>query len=246
MDKLVIDENYDVNELQASTLKWKEIWIKREIKYGDDKLLSLIRLDGFDHSAGNISKVDWMKYVNWIKSKLVIDGTSSIFEIGCGGGAFIYPFYKMGHRVGGIDYSDSMIKNIQNAIPSMKFYCCEAAKLKVSKKFDVVISNSVFQYFPSYDYAEEVVNKMLNKAIKKIAVLDINDIDKKNSANKLRRGTLSEEEYKTKYSGLDHLFYDKTFFIDIAKEFNCNAQVFSQNIRGYGNNPLRFNVIISK
>ena len=53
MDKLVIDENYDVNELQASTLKWKEIWNKREIKYGDDKLLSLNRLDGFDDSESN-------------------------------------------------------------------------------------------------------------------------------------------------------------------------------------------------
>jgi len=59
MDKLVIDENYDVNELQASTLKWKEIWNKREIKYGDDKLLSLIRLDGFDHSEGGQQPSLW-------------------------------------------------------------------------------------------------------------------------------------------------------------------------------------------
>ena len=225
---------------------WKRIWNKREIEHGDDTLLSLIRLDGFDEGAGNISQVNWIEYVNWIKGKLDIDETDSIFEIGCGGGAFIYPFYNMGHKVAGIDYSNSLIKNIQDTIPNMNFFCCEAIKLNVSKKFDVVISNSVFQYFESYDYAEIVVNKMLNKARKKIAVLDINDIDKRNDAENLRRGALSKEEYENKYSGLNHLFYDKTFFIDIARRFNYTIDVFSQNIKHYGNNPFRFNVIISK
>lgn len=128
----------------------------------------------------------------------------------------------------------------------MNFRCCEAIKLNVSKKFNVVISNSVFQYFESYYYAEIVVIKMLNMTKKKIAVLDINDIDKRNDAEKLRRGALSEEEYENKYSGLNHLFYDKTFFIDIARRFDYTIDIFSQNIKHYGNNPFRFNVIITK
>ncbi len=45
---------------------WKKIWSKREIEHFDDTLLSLIRLDGFDEGAGNISKVNWINYVNWI------------------------------------------------------------------------------------------------------------------------------------------------------------------------------------
>ena len=60
---------------------WKRIWNKREIEHGDDTLLSLIRLDGFDEGAGNISQVNWIEYVNWIKGKLDIDETDSIFEI---------------------------------------------------------------------------------------------------------------------------------------------------------------------
>tara|TARA_Y100000310_G_C20523424_1_gene734824 strand:+ start:745 stop:999 length:255 start_codon:yes stop_codon:yes gene_type:complete len=76
---------------------WKQIWNKRKIEHGDDTLLSLIKLDGFDEGAGEISQVNWIEYVNWIRSKLAIDETDSIFEIGCGSGAFIYPFYKMGH-----------------------------------------------------------------------------------------------------------------------------------------------------
>jgi len=76
---------------------WKKIWNNRKIEHGDDILTSLIKLDGFDEGAGEISQVNWIEYVNWIRSKLAIDETDSIFEIGCGSGAFIYPFYKMGH-----------------------------------------------------------------------------------------------------------------------------------------------------
>jgi len=225
---------------------WKQIWNKRKIEHGDDTLLSLIKLDGFDEGAGEISQVNWIEYVNWIRSKLAIDEADSIFEVGCGGGAFIYPFYKMGHKVAGIDYSSSLIINIQKAIPEMDFRCCEAIKLDVSNKFDIAISNSVFQYFESYEYAKSVINKMVSKVKKKIAILDISDIDMKNDAEKLRKGALGEEEYENKYSGLNHLFYDKTFFIDTAKQLNCATEIFPQNIEQYGNNPFKFNVIITK
>ena len=152
----------------------------------------------------------------------------------------------MGNKVSGIDYSSSLIENIQKTIPDMNFCCCEAIKLNVSKKFDVAISNSVFQYFESYEYAKTVINKMLSKVKKKIAILNINDINKKDDAEKLRKVALSEEEYEDKYSGLNHLFYDKSFFIDTAKGLNCSTEVFPQNIEQYGNNPFRFNVIITK
>jgi trans-aconitate methyltransferase len=225
---------------------WKKIWNKRRIEHGDVTLLSLIRLDGFNKGAGNITLTNWLEFVNWIKDKLDIDKTDSIFEVGCGGGAFLYPFYKMDHKVAGIDYSSTLIKNIQKAIPDMDFRYCEAVKLNVSKKYDIVLSNSVFQYFDSYEYAESVINKMLSKAKKKIAILDINNIKKKNDAEKLRKSALSEEEYENKYSGLNHLFYDKNFFIDIAKQLDCTIEVFPQNIQEYGNNTFRFNVIITK
>ena len=52
---------------------------------------------------------------------------------------------------------------------------------------------------------------------------------KKNDAEKLRKSALSEEEYENKYSGLNHLFYDKNFFIDIAKQLDCTIEVFPQN-----------------
>ena len=225
---------------------WNKIWSKRKIKDFDDTLLSLINLDGFDEGAGNISKENWINYVSWIKEKLNIIEKDSIFEVGCGGGAFKYPFYKMGHKVSGVDFSNILIKNIQKTIPVMKFHCQEAIKLNVNEKYDYIISNSVFQYFESYNYAENVIIRMLGKAKKKIAILDINDMNKKNEAETLRKGALSDSEYETKYSKLIHLFYEETFFIEIAKRLGYTIEVFSQNINEYGNNPFRFNVIITK
>ena len=90
----------------------------------------------------------------------------------------------MGHKVAGIDYSSSLIINIQKAIPEMDFRCCEAIKLDVSNKFDIAISNSVFQYFESYEYAKTVINKNgqekwfnITSTNKKLEILEQNGID---------------------------------------------------------------------
>ena len=57
---------------------------------------------------------------------------------------------------------------------------------------------------------------------------------------------MPESEYKNKYEGLEHLFYDKKWFEDIAKEFGLKIAVFNQSFKNYSNSSLRFNVIMEK
>ena len=87
------------------------------------------------------------------------------------------------------------------------FIVSEASKINIDIKYDYVISNSVF-LFPN-KYAEEVINRMISKAIKGIAILEINDLNLKEESMVIRKGYLSNKEYEKRYTGLEHLYYSK-------------------------------------
>jgi len=227
--------------------KWINIWNKE--KGIEDKLSTLQRLiflDGFDSETGRISEQIWLNYVQEITYRLEIKENDSIYDVGCGSGAFLYPFYQKGHDVGGIDYSETLIKYAQNAMSSTALLNNEAINLDIENKYDYVISNSVFFYFNNLEYAKRVIEKMIIKANKKIAIFDIPDLAKKNESEKYRRSTLPEGEYEAKYEDLAHLYYEKEWFINITESFGHKIEIFDQIIENYGNNKFRFNVIISK
>lgn len=79
---------------------WEEIWNKREISHEYNGLEKLLRADGFDSGAGKISIDRWIEYTEYIKQEIDIQPSDSIFEVGCGCGAFLYPYYLKGHLVG--------------------------------------------------------------------------------------------------------------------------------------------------
>ena len=150
------------------------------------------------------------------------------------------------HKVAGLDYSAALIEIANEAMSDMSFKVMEAIEVEVEDKFDIVLSNSVFQYFASLDYAKSVLSRMIEKANKKVIILDVNDKAKQEKALSLRKGALSNEEYENKYAGLDHLFYEKNWFQEVASVYNRNIEIFDQDIEGYLNSSFRFNVIFSK
>ncbi len=57
---------------------------------------------------------------------------------------------------------------------------------------------------------------------------------------------MDEQDYKEKYKGLEHMFYNKDWFKTIAEEFNCKIDIFDQSFKNYSNSKLRFNIIMEK
>ena len=227
--------------------RWKEIWAKRKLSDGYKGLQELIYADGFDSGAGKILADDWVRYFKLIYNKLGIQRNDSIFEVGCGAGAFTYCFYELGHKVGGIDYSEELIKVAKDVMKDMEFKASEAIDIDTAKKYDFVISNSVFHYFPDLiEYAEVVMKKMLDKCRKGIAILEIPDLALKEESEKERRGALPIGEYENKYKGLGHLYYEKDWLYELGEKYNCRVDLFSQDIKNYGNNRFRFNAIMRK
>lgn len=226
---------------------WRDIWNKRRFPDSECSVLQkLIYLDGFDNGAGKIDEQNWEKYINYIKNKIQIASNESIFEVGCGSGAFLYPFYLMNIKIGGIDYSKPLIKKAKSIFTGMSFTVCNALNLNTDKKYDIVISNSVFHYFLNYNYANTILEKMLCKAQSRIAILEIPNAALMNESENVRRKMCSLGEYDKKYNNLKHLYYDKQYFYNFAEEHKCSCSVFDQNIQGYGNNRYRFNCIIKK
>ncbi len=225
---------------------WKTVWERRVVTDRSDDILSeLIRLDGFDGKTGKIEVVDWLNYINYIRDYIEIRKGESIFEVGCGSGAFLYPFFREGYSVGGIDYSKTLIKAARS-LWNAPVECVEAIQVPVLPLFDIVISNSVFFYFPNLEYAECVIQKMIEKSNRIIAILEVPDITLYDASEKMRRGEIGEDEYKIEYEGLDHLYYDKEWFWKIGEKYHLETLISNQYIDHYKNNDFRFNCIFKK
>ena len=233
----------------SASQNWKSIWNKKDmpdvsILEGEDLWNSLIKADGFDGGTGEIKIDHWKDYMRFLKKNLDVTPSDSVFEVGCGAGAFLYFFFLEGSKVGGIDYSSTLIENAKRIMQPGRFEVCEAANLQVEFKYDFVVANSIFFYFPDLEYAEKVLERMLEKATNAIGIFDVPNAKLKKDCETERMAKI--DNYKEKYKGLPHLYYDKSWFLKFAETNNCGIYLFDQNIKDYGNSRYRFNCILRK
>jgi ubiquinone/menaquinone biosynthesis C-methylase UbiE len=229
---------------------WKNIWEKKGKVASDGiDLTSLIAIDGFDTGAGEFPVDSWLSFVEETKIKLRLKKEQKILEVGCGAGAFLLPMYNSGMVVYGIDYSNSLIQLCTNIIKLGIFKVSEANNIPFEDEFfDAVVSNSVFQYFDGLEYAENVVSEIARVLKKKgcAALLDLNDAAKKEKYESIRRKKLGDKEYDRLYGSLNHQFYKKEWFDNIANNFGLKCNIQDQNIKGYDNSKFRYNVFLEK
>lgn len=230
-------------------MQWKAIWenpdrIERHV------LDCLIKVDGFDSAAGSLSVDTWLPYCDDLYHKLSLSEDATIYDVGCGAGAFLYPFFCRGHFVG-VDYSRPLIDIAKGFFPKGEFNVGDAINLDTTSKYDIVLSHSVFQYFPSHSVAKQVLTRMIEKARCMVAVFDVNDANEKDVYHSHRLAAakangVTEKEYWEKYKDLKHQFYPKSFFQDIADKANLSCCITPQSNKDYGNAYLRYNVILKK
>lgn len=230
---------------------WKEIWNNRDVN--DEKLKTssefelhteLKKLNGYDVQVENENNYYKNLYNNICSVFYDYSrNANSIFEVGCGSGANLLIFKNRGLKVGGIDYSEKLATVASNIL-NTDIQIDEAINIDVNKKYDIVMSNSVFAYFKNVDYAKSVLSKMYDKSNEKIIILDIFDADKYDDCLAYRRSL--EPDYDEKYSGLDKMAYEKQMFIDFANEHNCDIEFFMLDNPEYWNNDYIFNCVITK
>ena len=109
--------------------RWLSVWQGRARQSTSSALTleELIRLDGFDAGAGAIAVESWRGYASSIATRFGLGREDSVFEVGCGAGALLLAMQEaVGVRVGGMDFSGSLIEVAKRALPSGRFFVADA------------------------------------------------------------------------------------------------------------------------
>ena len=107
-----------------------------------------------------------------VAETLDIGPGTRIFEVDCGNGAFLFPFYSNGYIVGGIDAEPAAIAQALEEMPEGLFTVGLAAALDPVMPWEVVVCRS-FARRPEVAYIRGVVARMFAKATHGIALLDV-------------------------------------------------------------------------
>jgi len=91
----------------------------------------------------------------------------NILDVGCGGGLLSEPMSRMGANVTGIDASDKNIKiaklhSTKNKL-KINYYCLSPEKLKIKKKFDVILNMEIIEHVEDIDFFLKSCSKLLKK-----------------------------------------------------------------------------------
>jgi trans-aconitate methyltransferase len=227
--------------------KWQEIWEKKpDDQTATSTLAMLLSANGYD-TLGAVTPTAWTGHVHRIASRVALQDSESVFDVGCGAGAFLWPFHERGHRVGGLDYSSRQIARARAAMPQVAdFTVGEAISLAKRSTYDAVIACGTFLYFSDLHYAEGVLQRMAAKAERTIAILDLPDQTKKDEILRWREGTLGKETYHQRYAGLSHLYYAKEWFQHLFERMGVDYAIEDQAFEGYNHARFRFNVFAWK
>ncbi len=224
---------------------WQQIWEKRTLQPQHAITLeTLISLDGFDSGAGKINLADWREYTRRISEKLELRSGNSVFEVGCGAGAFLFSLREqVSLKVGGLDYAAGLITAAQKAMPDGEFLVQGADLLDTATPYDYVIANSVFHYFDEAT-AAQVLQAMWKKSKHGIAILDVPNAATRDACERARRDALTQAEYEEKYKGLHHTYFTPEWFISQLPAWP--HQAFESCVPNYAQSEFRFSVIFSK
>src|SRR3989344_5027045 len=185
--------------------------------------------------------------MRWVAAAVPIGKADRVLEIGCGAGAFLCALAENTPDVAGTDFSASLIAVAQRAIPEGTFAVEEARDLrKRPAGYDVVLTNSVFQYFPNFAYAQDVMTAMVEHAARAVAILDVYDEQRRQAMAETRRKFLGTAGFQHKYEGLDHLYFNRDWFRQQAEALNCDIEVFDQPAWLCDLSEYRFSVVMHK
>ena len=218
---------------------WKRIWDgkkldKLNLNRGEFEVFcDLKKADGFDVNVGNEEVYYRSFYHEWISmyqnlNNFSNNGVQSVYEVGCGSGVNLYLFQnRLGKngQFGGIDYSTNLINIAKRIIHSNDLSCDDAINLDETIKYDLVMADSVFQYFDDIVYAEAVLRKMLVKANEMVYLGELHDSSQKEEWLEYRRKSM--RNYDAVYLGLPKMFYSKDWIRHIEEEYNKKSVLYS-------------------
>jgi len=165
------------------SFNWDEVWENQSKKH-----TKLRDINGWEKTD-----MDPHQTVLTIKDRLNISFDDTLLEVGCGCGFLGEYFKKEVKQYSGLEKSQNLC-NIAEDVIGAKIVCSDAANLPFKdNQFDYVVAYSIFQYFPSHEYAKKAMSEMERVADKGIYI-----------------GDLPTESHDS-----NHLLYAKKDFVDM-------------------------------
>ena len=239
--------------------KWKKIWNSKNpnlkelySKEFENVFMELKRLTGNDTTGQGVAYEALILRFQQFQDELMfgISGDKTkqaytVFEVGCGSGANLLLFQKQGFKIGGIDYSQSLI-NVANKCLSnpIELICDEADVINSEIKYDISFSNSAFEYFPDESYARKVLELMYKKTNYTMGILEVHDSKQKEQFIQYRKNTI--KNYEERYKDLHKLFLPREFFLEFAEINKMDIKFCYPKITGYWNSDYIYDVYMYK
>jgi len=117
----------------------------------------------------------WRDFVEHVVESLDVGPGTSIWDVGCGAGAFLYPLWENGYIVGGVDDSSDRIAVASAAMPQGHFVVGQPARVDPAEPWDVVIASRGFAACADLDQARGLLARMVAKATHAVVVLNVPD-----------------------------------------------------------------------
>ncbi|WDF52837.1 amino acid adenylation domain-containing protein [Paenibacillus sp. KACC 21273] len=223
---ICIDSDEVKVEEQPTTLMDQNLW-----GYIAEEATNRIAAGGWynSYTGDEFSIKEMEEFTENISTKLdpFLTSKTKVLEIGCASGLSMYQIAPKVGSYFGTDLSSSIIEQNKQFITSegienITLDCLQAHEIDQLKEkdFDIIILNSVIQYFPGLNYLKDVIKKALSLLSKDgiVFIGDIMDLDLKDEliASMLTfQENNPELKHKIKTDFSNELFLSKNYFNDI-------------------------------
>ena len=222
--------------------KWNYIFDKKKIYIKDINLQKLKKLNFKKISFNLTNEVyhiftfqKYLKLMNFISKKIELKKRNSLCDFGSGNGGILYYLIKRYDlsKCYSLEISQNYLNFQKKFIPKTKFIKIDFSSIKNLKKIkdqsvDIVVVNSVAQYFYSNDYCKNVLKELYRITSDKLFIYDIKNIKLKNEyiSSISKRKRMKITDYKKLYKKTPLRFYSKDFFSKYCKKNNIKFNIF--------------------
>lgn len=223
---------------------WRRIWSGKATgatlpPAGDERLRQLLRLDGYDSPTATLDLAAFRALVDHLAARLALAPGDSVFEVGCGAGAVLHELQARGARVSGLDYAEPLVVLARQALPGADVLCLDAAECPAHPRADHVISVGAFLYLEDERHAMAALARMMAKARRHVAVVDVNDAARREAALAARR-----EAHGGEPPGPAQLFLDRHWFAAAAPGWTVAFE--DCTVAASRNSGYRYNVFMTR
>ena len=223
---------------------WSQVWNEKALSIPIEVIAGRqiqesehLQVNGFNHDSESVvSRNALDEYVSRISELIKTSSTEYLYEFGCGTGYFTNELAKKMEirNFGGSDQSAAMIRIANSQFPEQTFQVADAASFRCSQEKAAIICNSVFQYFPSLQYTDSVLENVLDHNPETFAFLDV--------VRSSVSGNLVIREGKNNSSLLSHISFNEEYFTKFFTGSGYEILITNQEIEGYKQSNQRFNV----